>query len=208
MKEIFLLKLGEIVLKGANKRQFENKLRQNVRRRMKKYGSELLGLETGDPRNFKSFEEFYEAYKKQHYNMLRVAFIQQYIINKLRAEHFAQPMGSAMHDLCMKYCIDLHQEQIPEGINLGYFEFMGLGTVVDSLCAVKQLVFEEKKLTMDQLIKACDLLAAFLEANNSIRSGISSPRLFAACERLRDEMTDRKRFPAELHIDSLLADFD
>ena len=39
MKEIFLLKLGEIVLKGANKRQFESKLRQNVRRRMKPYGN-------------------------------------------------------------------------------------------------------------------------------------------------------------------------
>ena len=39
MKEIFLLKLGEIVLKGANKRQFEAKLRQNVRRRMKPYGN-------------------------------------------------------------------------------------------------------------------------------------------------------------------------
>ena len=39
MKEIFLLKLGEIVLKGANKRQFENRLRQNVRRRMKAYGN-------------------------------------------------------------------------------------------------------------------------------------------------------------------------
>jgi len=38
MKEIFLLKLGEIVLKGANKRQFENKLRSNVRRRMKPFG--------------------------------------------------------------------------------------------------------------------------------------------------------------------------
>ena len=38
-KEIFLLKLGEIVLKGANKRQFEDKLRQNVRRRMKHYGN-------------------------------------------------------------------------------------------------------------------------------------------------------------------------
>ena len=38
MKEIFLLKLGEIVLKGANKRQFESRLRQNVRRRMKAYG--------------------------------------------------------------------------------------------------------------------------------------------------------------------------
>ena len=39
MKEIFLLKLGEIVLKGANKRQFESRLRQNVRRRMKLYGN-------------------------------------------------------------------------------------------------------------------------------------------------------------------------
>ena len=39
MKEIFLLKLGEIVLKGSNKRQFESRLRQNVRRRMKKYGN-------------------------------------------------------------------------------------------------------------------------------------------------------------------------
>ena len=39
MNEIFLMKLGEIVLKGANKRQFENKLRQNVRRRMKPFGN-------------------------------------------------------------------------------------------------------------------------------------------------------------------------
>ncbi len=39
MNEIFLLKLGEVVLKGTNKRQFENKLRQNIRRRMKAYGN-------------------------------------------------------------------------------------------------------------------------------------------------------------------------
>ncbi len=39
MKEIFLMKLGEIVLKGANKRQFEARLRQNVRRRMKNFGN-------------------------------------------------------------------------------------------------------------------------------------------------------------------------
>ena len=38
MNEIFLLKLGEIVLKGQNRKQFESKLRQNVRRRMKPYG--------------------------------------------------------------------------------------------------------------------------------------------------------------------------
>jgi len=39
VNEIFLLKLGEIVLKGTNKRQFENRLRQNIRRRLKSYGN-------------------------------------------------------------------------------------------------------------------------------------------------------------------------
>ena len=39
MNEIFLMKLGEVVLKGANKRQFESRLRQNVRRRMKPFGN-------------------------------------------------------------------------------------------------------------------------------------------------------------------------
>ncbi|MDO5537886.1 MAG: pyruvate formate lyase family protein, partial [Desulfovibrionaceae bacterium] len=124
--------------------------------RMKKYGDQLLGVETGDPREFTCWDEFWNAYVQQHMLFMRTAFIQQYIINKLRAQHFAQPMGSAMHDLCMKHCIDLHQEQIPEGINFGYFEYMGLGTVVDSLCAVKKLVFEDKKITMDELIKAID----------------------------------------------------
>ncbi len=124
--------------------------------RMKKYGDRVLGLETGDPCKFTSWDQLWNAYVQQHLLFLKTAFVQQYIINNLRAKHFAQPMGSAMHDLCMKHCIDLHQPHIPEGINLGYFEYMGLGTVVDSLSAIKKLVFEEKKLTMEQIIKAVD----------------------------------------------------
>jgi formate C-acetyltransferase len=124
--------------------------------RMQKYGDAELGLKTGDPTTFATWEEFWNAYVQQHLLFLRAAFVQQYKINKIRATCFAQPMGSAMHDLCMKHCIDLHQEQIPEGINLGYFEYMGLGTVVDSLAAIKKLVFEDKKLTMQQVIDALD----------------------------------------------------
>ncbi len=124
--------------------------------RMQKHGDELLGLETGDPRSFETWDEFWNAYVKQHQLFLKTAFHQQYIINNLRAKHFAQPMGSAMHDLCMKHCLDLHTPQIPEGINLGYFEHMGLGTLVDSLAAIKKLVFEEKQLTMDEVIAACE----------------------------------------------------
>ncbi|HIW01474.1 MAG TPA: glycyl radical protein [Candidatus Desulfovibrio intestinipullorum] len=151
--------------------------------RMKKYGDTVLGVETGDPRNFTSWEEFWNAYVQQHMLFLRTAFIQQYIINKLRARHFAAPMLSAMHDLAMKHCIDLHQEQIPEGINFGYFEYMGLGTVVDSLCAVKKLVFEDKKLTMDQLIKALD---ANFEGYDDVKALLKT----APCYGNNDEYAD------------------
>lgn len=151
--------------------------------RMKKYGDQKLGVETGDPRSFTTWDQFWNAYVEQHLLFLKTAFTQQYIINKLRAEHFAQPMGSAMHDLCMKHCIDLHQEQIPEGINLGYFEYMGLGTVVDSLAAVKKLVFEEKKLSMDKLIAAID---ADFEGYEDVRALLRS----APCYGNNDEYAD------------------
>ena len=151
--------------------------------RMKKYGDQQLGVETGDPRNFTSWDQFWNAYVEQHLLFLKTAFTQQYIINKLRAEHFAQPMGSAMHDLCMKHCIDLHQEQIPEGINLGYFEYMGLGTVVDSLAAVKKLVFEENNLSMDKLIAAID---ADFEGYEDVRALLRS----APCYGNNDEYAD------------------
>ncbi len=126
--------------------------------KMLKYGDQILGLELGDPAKFPTWEDFWDAYVAQHTHFMKTAFTQQLIINTLRAKHFAQPMGSALHDLCMKHCLDLHTADIPEGINLGYFEHMGFGTVVDSLAAIKKLVYEEKKITMAELIEAmqCD----------------------------------------------------
>lgn len=151
--------------------------------RMKKYGDTLLGIETGDPRTFKTWDEFWNAYVAQHMLFLRTAFIQQWHVNKLRAQHFAQPMGSAIHDLCMKHGIDLHQEHIPEGIDLGYFEYIGLGTVVDSLSAIKKFVFEEHKLTMDQVIKAID---ANFEGYEDVKALLKS----APCYGNNDEYAD------------------
>jgi formate C-acetyltransferase len=122
--------------------------------RMLKFGEQVLGLETGDPRDFRSWDDLWQAYKKQQLLFCKAAFTQQHIVCTLRARHFAQPMGSALHDLCMKHALDLHTPQIPEGINLGYFECIGFGTVVDSLAAMKKLVFEEKKVSMAELIEA------------------------------------------------------
>ncbi len=118
------------------------------------YGEEQLGLRTGSAEAFESFDDFFQAYLSQQKNLIRHAFRQQYVINKLRERHFASPLGSSLHALCRKTCKDLHTEHIEGGIDLGYFEFIGFGTVIDSLSAIRTLVFEEQKISMTELLDA------------------------------------------------------
>ena len=123
--------------------------------RMPYYGDELLGLETGDPLTFRTWEEFYDAYKKQHVHLIRRSFQQQAVVDRLRPEHFASPLSSCLHDLCMNAMTDLQSERIEGGVDFSYFEMLGYATVVDSLAAVKKLVFEEKVVSMEELLRAC-----------------------------------------------------
>jgi pyruvate-formate lyase len=109
------------------------------------------------PTKFTDWEQFWDTYLAQQLNFIKHAFIQQQIVINLRPKHFAVPMASAMHDLCMKSCTDLHAPKIEGGIDLGYFECIGYGTVVDSLAAIKKLVFEEKKLTLAEIIEALEV---------------------------------------------------
>lgn len=122
--------------------------------KMLKYGDEIIGLQTGELEEFKTFDEFLAAYLKQQKYYIRNAFIQQHEIIRLRAQHFASPLGSSLHKLCRDSYTDLHQPVIPGGIDLGYFEFIGYGTVIDSLSAIKKIVFEEQKITLAQLKEA------------------------------------------------------
>lgn len=57
-----------------------------------------------------------------------------------------------------------------------------------------------------QLLKVCDLLAAFLEAHNSIRNGIASPHLLEARARLKSQLAETA--PDELQLNALIADFE
>ncbi|MCR5698958.1 MAG: hypothetical protein K6G52_04865 [Treponemataceae bacterium] len=124
--------------------------------RMKKYGDEVLTIETGDVKSFKTWEEFYEAFKKQEEYILKMFFKQQFIANKIRPKHFASPLGSSLHKLCMESGVDLHQEKIPGGFDTGFFDFIGFGTVADSLAAIKKNVFEDKTIGWDELLDALD----------------------------------------------------
>lgn len=134
--------------------------------RMKKYGDKLLGVETGDPRNMKTWDEFWEAVKAQLNNFMRIIFTVQYVINKQRPRHFAQPMASALHELCCKHCMDLHSEHIPEGYEVACSDFVGYSTLIDSLAAVRKHVFEDRDISMDELLAA---LAADFEGYEKVQ---------------------------------------
>jgi len=108
--------------------------------RMLKYGDEVIGVPTGELSEFTTFEGFLDAFLRQQTYFLRHAFIQQHEIIRLRAKHFATPLGSSLHKLCRDSFTDLHQPKIPGGIDLGYFEYIGYATVVDSLAAIKKNV--------------------------------------------------------------------
>ena len=151
--------------------------------RMKLYGDEPIGIQTGDPRTFATWDEFWQAYLTQQTNFIRHAFLQQKIIIALRAKHFAAPLGSVLHDLCMKNMVDLHQPHIEGGIDLGYFECIGYGTVVDSLAAIKKRVFEEKRLTMAEVMEA-------LERNFEGREAIRQILMNSPCYGNNDPYAD------------------
>lgn len=134
--------------------------------RMKIYQDELLTLETGNPGDFATWEEFWQAYLTQQTNLLKQAFKQQVIANRLREKHFAAPLGSALHEQCLKTCKDLHSERIDGGIDLGYFDIIGYATVVDSLAAIKKYVYDEQQITIDELIT---VLADDFQGHEDIR---------------------------------------
>lgn len=124
--------------------------------RMKKYGDELLTIETGRAEEFQTWEEFLEAFLAQERYCLKIAFKQQYVANRVHARHFASPLGSSLHKLCMESCRDLHSEKIPGGLDVGFFDFIGLGTAADSLAAIRKLIYEEKTLSWEELFRALD----------------------------------------------------
>ena len=111
-----------------------------------------LGLETGDPRTFNSYEELYAAYHKQ---ML-------YFVNmKLAVNNYIERMFSlyapaTFLSLFIDDCIVKGKDYYSGGAryNTTYIQCTGLGTITDCLSALKTHVFEDKRYTMDEVLTA------------------------------------------------------
>ena len=130
------------------------------------YADERFGLATGDPVGFSDFGQLWQAFDAQFKYILKHAFVLMITVEKLRAHTVATPLFSCLHDLSMAQCKDLHTNAVLGGVSLGFFDLVGLGTVIDSLAAVKKLVFDDKRLTMEQVVNA---IADDFEDHESIR---------------------------------------
>ncbi len=111
-----------------------------------------LGLETGDPRTFTSYEELYDAYHKQmiYFVNLKLA------VNNYIERMFSLYAPATFLSLFIDDCITRGRDYYSGGAryNTTYIQCTGLGTITDCLATLKKHVFEDKKFTMDELLEA------------------------------------------------------
>ena len=111
-----------------------------------------LGLETGDPRTFTSYEQLYEAYHKQmiYFVNLKLA------VNNYIERMFSLYAPATFLSLFIDDCITRGRDYYSGGAryNTTYIQCTGLGTITDCLSTLKKHVFEDKKFTMDELLHA------------------------------------------------------
>lgn len=113
-----------------------------------------LGLKTGDPRTFNSYEELINAYKLQLQHFVDIKIEGNNIIEKIYAKHMPAPLMSVIIDDCIKKGKDYNAGGAR--YNTKYIQGVGIGTITDSLSAIKYNVFDKKKFTMDELLTALE----------------------------------------------------
>lgn len=113
------------------------------------------GLQTGDPRTFKTFEELYEAFFKQHKFFCHRVFRLGGVARDICPEYIRTPLLSILGlEASMELGQDLTKAH-PDYSMYGMSD-RAIIDVADSLVAIQNLVFDKKALTMDELINVLD----------------------------------------------------
>ncbi len=117
-----------------------------------KRSKKQLGPKSGDPEDFKTWDEFWNAWT------IQVKFMIKHVVDlynpqeELRAELLPTPFVSTIIRGCAEKGLDVRNG----GPELAFITIEGVGfaTTVDSLLAVKKYVYEEKKYTISQIKQA------------------------------------------------------
>jgi len=115
---------------------------------------ERLGPPTGDPRAFASFDEVLGAFRAQVAHFVDEKVRYDNIVRGTYAVHCPVPFTSAVIDDCVGRALDWHAGG--SRYKIATMSGVAVGTVADALSAIRTHVFEERALTMAQLVDALD----------------------------------------------------
>ena len=113
---------------------------------------EMVGIPTGDVTKMTTFEEFYDAYKKQMEYCISLMVNADNAIDVAHAERCPLPFLASMVDDCMERGLTV--EQGGAVYNFTGPQGFGIANMADSLYAIRKLVYEEKKVSMKEYKEA------------------------------------------------------
>lgn len=119
-----------------------------------KNSGKQLGLQLGYASDFKTYDEFFEAFKKQLHYFTDVKVKGNNVIEKIYAEHMPATFLSVITSDCIKKGKDYNAGGAR--YNTNYIQGVGIGTLSDCLAAVKYNVYDKQKFTMKELMEAMD----------------------------------------------------
>jgi formate C-acetyltransferase len=115
-----------------------------------------IGLETGDPTQFQTFDALFAAFTRQLTHFIEIKVRGNQVIERLYARYMPSPFLSILIDDCISKGMDYNEGGAR--YNTTYIQGVGIGTVTDSLSAIRYHVFDQKTLTWPRLL-------AILQAN-------------------------------------------
>lgn len=111
-----------------------------------------LGPQTGEPSSFASFDALYAAFERQMTHFLDIKIKGSNVIESLYAAYMPAPFLSVITNDCIAAGRDYNAGGAR--YNTSYIQGVGIGTITDSLAAIRQLVYQTEALTMDELMQA------------------------------------------------------
>jgi len=123
-----------------------------------------LGPHTGDPRTFESFDQLFDAYKRQLEYFVDLKIAGNNVIERLYANHMPAPYMSLLMNDCVARARDYHDGG--SRYNPTYIQGVGMGTLTDALAAIESHAFNGGGLGMQQLL---DALRTNFEGHDQLR---------------------------------------
>ncbi len=111
-----------------------------------------LGIESGDPKTFSTYEKLFEAFKKQLKHFIDIKVKGNRIIERLYATKMPVPFLSVIIDDCITKGKDYNAGGAR--YNTSYIQGVGIGNISDMMTSIKYNVFDKKKISMKELLEA------------------------------------------------------